>query len=189
MSDPIRPGQENESLGPGLIVLRFAGIDGLNDEALRLAAEGKAQPTMFAFSEMERRLSVKSLSVWAEVITPAALAWQLSGAKLNSRVLLHLGSDEIRRVEVSPGQNLDVVWEQAMLDLPDGTATSDARPGTDGHAGIRHLEKGTTSQRKLARFRLSEVARSELLAPDLVREWAARITAPHSTDLDQQRQP
>jgi hypothetical protein len=189
MPDPIRPGQENEPLGWGVIVLRFSRMAGLNEEALRLVAAGRAQPTMFALSDVERRLPVQSLSVWAEDITSAVLAWQLTGAKPDSRVLLRLVSDEIRGVEVSPGQNLDVVWEQAMIDLPDGTAEPDTRPGTNGHAGIRHLEKGTASQRRLARFRLSEAARAELLAPELVGEWATRITSPHSSGLDRQPQP
>jgi hypothetical protein len=172
MSDPVRPGIEHEPVGSGLTVLRFWSVNGLNDEALRLVSEGKAQPTMFALSEVERRLTIQSLSVWVEAVTPARQAWRLSGAKLHMRVRLQLDSDAIRMIQISPAQSLDVVWEQAMIDLPDGIAIPDTRPGAEGHAGIRHLEKGTSAQRRLARFLLSEAARAGLLPPELPREWA-----------------
>src|SRR5215211_5996044 len=100
MPEPIRRGQENEPLPSGLTVLRFWGVAGLNDEALRLVAEGKGQPTMFAFSDAERAQPIKSLSVWAEAVTAPPVAWRLSGAKPNSRVLMRLTSDAIRQVEV-----------------------------------------------------------------------------------------
>jgi hypothetical protein len=136
---------------------------------------------MFALSDVERRLPIQSLSAWAEAHTSMAQAWQLSGAKPNARVLLRLVSDAIRQVRVSPGQSLDVVWEQAMIDLTDGNAVPDTRPGAEGHVGIRHLEKGTPGERKIARFRLAEAARAEVLPPEMVSECAADV---ESTGLD-----
>lgn len=174
MSHPIRPGEENEPIAAGLSVLRFWSVGGLNDEALQLATKGKAQPTMFAFSDVERRLPIQSLSVWVEAVTPAPQAWQLSGSKPLTRILLHLTSDAIRQVLVTPDQGLDVVWERAVIDQPDGSAIPDTRQGADGHAGVRHLEKGSSGQRRLARFRLAEAAKAELLPEELVAEWADR---------------
>jgi hypothetical protein len=60
-----------------------------------------------------------------------------------------------------------------MVDEPGRERVRDSRPGTLGHAGIRHLRDGTKEQSKSLRVQLAEIAAVRRLPEDLLREGVA----------------
>lgn len=151
------------------------GIDGeplLDSEiVLRLANPSKYQNRvpdsgMFKLSSDDRNSPTPRLSVWCQRLTTPAQAYDLTGKKPGNNLTLRLLVSAVRTVQIGDGlPHLDVEWEplyerdeegNPSLDEA-GNPIRDRREGAVGHAGIRHLEKGSDSKNRKARVRLAEL--------------------------------
>ncbi|HEX4612860.1 MAG TPA: hypothetical protein VH092_32005, partial [Urbifossiella sp.] len=74
----------------------------------------------------------------------------------------------IRATGAPTQPNLDVEWEAAKTPAPDGSWVPETRPGHEGHAGIRYLDKGNKTQREDVRWQLAEMAAVRILTDDEV---------------------
>jgi len=117
-----------------------------------------ALPIHFELSSKDKASELKSISVWEESLTPAAIARTLMNDMDNGYTLgLSMSVDAIRAlsvvIEESPARqviSLDVVWDR------------DCRAGAEGHAGITglHRQPGHPKlQYKMMRSKLAEIAR------------------------------
>ena len=125
----------------------------------KLTSDGAvAMPNHFELSSEDKASKLKSISVWEESLTPAAVARTLMNDTDNAYTLgFSMSVDAIRDllvvIEESPPRqviSLDVVWD------------GDCRAGAEGHAGITglHRQPGHPKlQYKMMRSKLAAIAR------------------------------
>jgi hypothetical protein len=64
--------------------------------------DGKVGANAFELSTADKAEEVPSLSVWAERLTTAFQAWELTGSKADYRLVIRLKVDEVRALRPTP---------------------------------------------------------------------------------------
>ena len=131
-SDRLFAGNTGELLLPETTVFRV----------VKLSLDGQVQADQFDLSTLDRNSTPPSLSVWSEELTTLVQARRfLNNPEKTHAALLRV--EDVKGIRPSPDNveipSLNVVWEVLWSD--EKAHIRDSRPGAEGHAGIRGLNK------------------------------------------------
>jgi hypothetical protein len=121
-------------------------------------------------SDNERNVEGAKLSAFHSDMTSPEQVCNLIGSGTTHRLITRMKVGDIAEVRVrsanpipvdTPSVVLDVVWDAAVMDGPDGEEVPDTRPGADGHVGITglyHRPALASKLRKSLADQLAEIA-------------------------------
>lgn len=103
--------------------------------------------------------------MWHEGSTAVAQAHNILGRTKNVAGFLAVDAIRMLRPDLDDPavKNLEVEWETALAQLPDGGIARSLAPGAEGHCGLRGLDQGgngkqDSQKRKSLRAQLARLA-------------------------------